>query len=293
MGQVNSYILRFFILTILCLLATPWSYGNTSCDSILRNYELEALEHQLSININQPQDSNKANIEKVEQIMEEIIDFPCSFDYSFDNLKTAMSILTAPDGTFKIFNWSYIHPDGSYTYYASIIRKDDNGTIHKIKLTDTSDSIKNPEYSQLNKNNWYGCMYYDIITNKDKKKTYYTLLGWDGKDLFSNVKIIDILTFSKTGDPSFGKNIFKGTDPKQMRVLLTYSQKSSMTLQYNRQKNMIIFDHLSPVNPLYSGKYDYYGADFTFDAYEFIDGHWLYHPDIDIRNPKPLKKQKK
>ena len=75
--------------------------------------------------------------------------------------------------------------------------------------------------------------------------------------------------------------------------MLQYSQKSSMTLNFNKQKNMIVFDHLSPVDANYSGHYEYYGPDFSYDALLFVDGKWKYQPDIDIRLDKPAKKKRK
>ena len=39
----------------------------------------------------------------------------------------------------------------------------------------------------LSENSWFGALYYKIIPVV-KNKTYYTLLGWDGNDMFSNKK---------------------------------------------------------------------------------------------------------
>ena len=50
-------------------------------------------------------------------------------------------------------------------------------------------------------------LYYKIIPVIKKNKTYYTLLGWDGNDMFSNKKIIEILEFKKS-KLQFGNSMF-------------------------------------------------------------------------------------
>jgi len=44
-----------------------------------------------------------------------------------------------------------------------------------------------------------------------------------------------------------------------------------------RKMNMIIFDHLSPSKPSYTGNYQFYGPDFSYDGLEVLMdiGTWL------------------
>jgi len=57
-----------------------------------------------------------------------------------------------------------------------------------------------------------------------------------------------------------------------------------MSLQWNEKMNMIIFDHLSPSKPSYTGNYQFYGPDFSYDGLEVVNGYWDLVEDIDIRN---------
>jgi hypothetical protein len=47
---------------------------------------------------------------------------------------------------------------------------------------------------------------------------------------------------------------------------------------------MIVFDHLSPANESYTGNYQYYGPDLSFDALRFENGIWELKENIDVRN---------
>lgn len=54
-----------------------------------------------------------------------------------------------------------------------------------------------------------------------------------------------------------------------------------MILRYNEQEDIIVCDHLSPGNPKMKGKYEYYGPDFSYDAFDFEKGKWFHKSDID------------
>jgi len=263
-----------------------------SCEESVASIESEVYQNLKAISINNQEQENLKQGVEVAGLMDSLVHYPCSFTRQFDTLNRIMGILDSPDKSFRIFNWSIIHTDGTYTYFAYLVKTSAGGLPSVFRLVDKSDSIAEPKFSVHTKDDWFGCLYYDIIKTEEDKKNYYTLLGWDGNDLFSNKKIIEILTFSRVGEPVFGKNIFQDYEPKIKRVIFEYSQKSSMTLRYNEQKDAIIFDHLAPSKNIYSGHFDYYGSDFSFDAFSFYDGKWHYKSDIDIRNPKPLKKKR-
>jgi hypothetical protein len=48
---------------------------------------------------------------------------------------------------------------------------------------------------------------------------------------------------------------------------------------------MIVFDHLSPSESIYEGQRQYYGPDFTFDGYKFVNKRWKLFPDLDLKRP--------
>jgi len=214
--------------------------------------------------------------------------------YDFGKLSQHISITTSPDKKVRIFCWDLASTNGLHTYFAMMQVWTKNGVVVH-RLVDKSDEIDNPEQQTLNKQNWYGALYYNILMNKVGKKYYYTLLGWDGNDLFTDKKIVDVLCINSDNEPVFGAPMFctdiKDVKVTKYRVFFEYSYKCSMTLTYNAKLNMIVFDHLSPVASQYRGMYEYYGTDFSYDGFVFEDGKWKLKEDLDVRNPKPLKKK--
>jgi hypothetical protein len=147
--------------------------------------------------------------------VENAINQPNSFDFPFDSIKKDIHILDSDDGKFRIFNWDLPKEDGTFEYYGFIQSKH-TATIQKKKTTviqiypliDRSNEIRNPDNHIGDNKKWFGMWYYKIITKKTKSKTYYTLLGWDGNDNYSQKKIIDECicingTFTNIMEPSF------------------------------------------------------------------------------------------
>ena len=210
-----------------------------------------------------------------------------SFSYPFDSLNT-IARLTAPDNTFRIFNWHIPKDDGTFEYFGFV------QTIFKkqnliFRLVDKSAEIKSPEFKTLEYSQWFGAHYYEIIYVKEKRNKYYTLLGWDGNDRISNKKIIDVIHFTKNGTPKFGAAIFKMEKKNQNRVIFEYSSEASMSVRFDKHENQIVFDHLSPKSEQFQGQQQHYGPDFSYDALRFKKGKWNYFRDVDARNEKSPK----
>ncbi|MCK4661223.1 MAG: hypothetical protein KAT68_00045 [Bacteroidales bacterium] len=227
------------------------------------------------------------------KIMENVLTNSLSFDYPFDSLNY-MGKLKSPDKLFRIYNWNLNYNDGSYEYFGYIQYYDKKKKeYNNYQLIDLSEKIDDAEFVMLNYQKWYGALYYKIIPVKFANKKYYTLLGWDGNNDYTNKKIIEILYFSKSGKPYFGKNIFKIKKIRKKRIIFEYANMASMTLRYDDKLKMIVFDHLSPSKPIYKEQYEYYGPDFSYDGLFFKNGKWNFVSDIDVRNQKVKNKKKK
>jgi len=162
-----------------------------------------------------------------------------------------------------------------------------------IKLNDASMFAKDPEYTQYNKKNWYGALYYAIIPVKKDKSVYYTLLGWDGNNKFSNKKIIEIMSFQSNGNIKFGLPYFIYPNGKtKRRVVFQYNKQSYMSLKYSKEKKeeLIIFDHLIPKSPQLEGMFDWYVTDLSFDAFKWEESEWNYKRDFDAKSLKILRR---
>ena len=162
-------------------------------------------------------------------ILGRTLELKISFDFTFDSLNT-ISILKSPDNYFKIYNWFIENDDNTYRFYAMIQFKNTKNDI--IFLNDNSDDILNVEQAELSSGNWYGCLYYNIIKNKEKKS--YTIIGWDGNNEFSTKKIIDVIKFSRYNNIKFGAPIFKDDKQKsKKRVIIEYNDQSPVSVQFN------------------------------------------------------------
>lgn len=211
---------------------------------------------------------------------------PNSFEYPFDSLKE-VGIIISPDKYFRIINWNIPMSDGTQQYFGYLqVFQPKLKSYQLLELTDHSLNIKNAENHISDHQKWFGMLYYKIIVVKHKKKKYYTLLGWDGNDKLTTKKIVDVLTFQSDGTPRFGADIFKLEKKSVKRVIFEYSAQAVMSLKYDEDKKLIVFDHLAPSQSKLEGQYQYYGPDFSFDALEFKKGKWEYIPDIDARNEK-------
>jgi hypothetical protein len=160
-------------------------------------------------------------------------------------------------------------------------------------LVDESALMPEPEKLSLFHNHWFGALYYQIVEVKDAGKKYYTLIGWDGNNYLSQKKIIDVLYFSSSGKPKFGKNLFKidKNSRKNKRIIFEYNSQIVMSVQYDKRYKKIIIDHLRPEPKSMKGQYEFYVTDGSYDALEFVMGKWHIIEDFDAKNEKPAEER--
>lgn len=216
----------------------------------------------------------------------EALKIPGSFGFGFDSLKS-ISIQPSGDGAFRIFSWPILNSDGSYRYYGTIQMNKPGAELQMFPLVDYSESIKAPADTLTTNDKWYGAQYYKVIpVSRDTRIPYYILLGWKGNSAATTKKVIDILYF-KDGKACFGMPVFDGDKehPNKHRVIFEYSAQVTMLLNYQEDKELIVFDHLAPPNPALKGKFDQYGPDFTYDGLKFSAGRWRLTEDLEVKNP--------
>jgi hypothetical protein len=227
----------------------------------------------------------------IESLFYQAIEQEDSWDYPFTNLKDCGKIMP-DDKHFRLFNWNIVSSDGVFHYFGVLWIQKENGDKIAYILKDKKNEINDPELQILDYKNWYGSLYYQVVEIKEGRNKYYTLLGWDGNNLLSNKKVIEILRINQSGKPRFGAAIFEMEAKKKKRIIFEYSKKANMTLLYDADLEMIVYDHLAPSNPAFTGNYQFYGPDFSNDGFQFRKGKWKYQPQIDVRNPKVKKDSK-
>ena len=203
-----------------------------------------------------------------------------AFQFSFDQVKS-ISILTSPDSAFRIFNWEISYLDGTNRYECLLLKK--IGNSYELERLQPNDSIFEREVlinKQLNSQNWLSALYYKIILVESSFQTFYTLLAWNGNDLLTNKKYIEVLWFDKLGKTNFGAPIFRDNRSLQSRVIFEFGGQNSMNLNYEEESARISFSHLAPPSSTLEGIYEYYGADVTFDAYTWKGNYWQFNSEV-------------
>jgi len=225
------------------------------------------------------------------QAFEKAIENDWAFDYPFQQLQSIGKI-TSVDQEVRVFSWNVQWENDSHSYHAYILKKHRRKKEEHLvtKLIDNSQQLPPEPQDILEAENWYGALYYDIIEVEKGRKMYYTLLGYDAKNSRSTVKLIDVLFF--TGNtPRLGYPLFETAEGFKHRVFFEHAAKTVMTLRFDTERNMIVFDHLSPESPGLTEFREYYVPDMSYDAYSFEDNKWYLKEDIIAVNKGAKEKE--
>jgi len=208
---------------------------------------------------------------------------PNSYYFPFDSLENDISILTSPDNKFRIFTWMVIEEKKSrlYTYkYFGAIQKNSE-ELQLMALNDKSTSVSSPKTAELNNEEWYGALYYDIQHYQHNNEDFYLLFGWDANTNRSDKKLAEVMYF-KDDKAIFGLPVFEvlsmdGTTIDH-RLLLEFKEGSSVNVSYNTDKQMIVYDFLTPEDEEAAsvGKNFAYVPDGTYLGMQFdqTEGLW-------------------
>jgi hypothetical protein len=276
-------MILFLLLFSISIPAGNFHSNNTDSASV---YQYEKVLGSLFNNLyNTANDSEKEKInDEIIIKFEQALAIKESFSFPFDSLKNIGKIIS-PDKRLRLFTWNIPFSDGTHKYFGFIQYYPPRAKdFHVYRLTDRKADTDLPEEKILSDTNWFGALYYEIVEARHEGATYYTLLGFDFNNLLTSKKIVDILYFRSDTIPVFGKPVFNYQDNLLNRIIFEYSSKVSMSLKYNKNLKMIIYDHLSPSKPSYKDHYMFYGPDFSYDGLEFRDGTWNEIRDVDVRN---------
>lgn len=233
-------------------------------------------------------EKNRANaVVKFIPALVEILKNSGSYNYPFDSLKKYVSIINAPDNAFRIFTWQLLRDKGSYRYYGAI-QKNNLEKLELFPLLDFSDSLLAKENFRLDtavltSKTWLGALYYNILHKKVKGNNYYFLFGFDGNDLWSNKKVMEVLWF-KNNEPKFGAPFIQSPkkDKYLNRFIIQYRKDAAVSLNYNAAEKMIIADHLiAPEQRLEDLQFTFM-PDGSYSGYKWKKGKWQYVEKIKV-----------
>lgn len=202
-----------------------------------------------------------------------------SFYYGFDSLNH-ISKVYAPDSTFRIFTWQ-LQQRNKFRYYGVIQMR--SGVLKMFPLVDKSDTMETHPQQILSHNSWYGCLYYNILLHVINKKKHYTLFGYERADILAKRKILEVLSFDEKGNPVFGAPIFHFdyNDSSRLkmkdtlnRFFIEYKAKASPTMNYDKNLQLIVYDHLAPPSDKARDAYFTYVQDGTYEGFKWVSDHW-------------------
>lgn len=219
----------------------------------------------------------------------------------FDSVPT-VSFLRNPKGNFRIATWYVPLANGRFSYFGFVQTATTSRKPSKLyELTDMTPLLRQISTRELDKNNWYGAFYYELIHIRYRREDYYTLLGWKGDNPESRIRVIEPFRLTEQG-PVFGAPVFEAGDQNPYRIIFEYSARVSMSLKYHpnlpagrrQTRQIIVFDRLAPTHPSIQGNFKFYVPEVNvFDGFEFKKGRWIFINDVDGRvmidpSKKPL-----
>jgi hypothetical protein len=212
--------------------------------------------------------------EKFLDSFEDVLGQDDSFHDPLDSLNSWISIIYPNDSSLRVITWQ-VDLDNSFKYYGYVQFR--SGEFSK--LMDQSEDLNDIEYDILNKNMWYGALYYDIVKSRPNE---YLLLGYDAYNEHSTRKIADILVVDDNEVQQFGQEIFVfDNDPIRptikTRILLEYANVASVRLSYDNEASILFFDNLIPVETLENPGGTSMVQDGSYSGYKKgQDGLWYY-----------------
>ena len=203
------------------------------------------------------------------------------------NKLNGLSILTSKSQNIKVITWELENELEEMRYYGLILLNNDDIGMETYILQDSSSVLSNTDFKTLSSKRWYGALYYDIQEVNYKGNSYFVLLGINRRNELIKERIIEVVQNGE--DPIFGQEVFDYSEKvMKKRLIYPHASNTDMSISF-MEDGLIVMDHLSPSNPVYKGKAEYYVPDFSFDALQLKKGIWTYEPDFDARMDKNLK----
>jgi hypothetical protein len=247
-----------------------WSQSNPSVgySEFSNRSQIKAIEYKMQrIGTVMMEDTSEKlrqkSVYEFIKLLKEALKVDQSFNYQFDSLPF-MSVQYPSDSTFRVITFQMTKNTNVVRHYGCI--QLNSPKLKVLPLIDCSDTFPVVPQMTMSNKNWFGALYYRILTKKINNKKIYFLFGLDQNDVFSDRKIIEPMwiegdTIARFGMPIFEK-IEKITVPKTKeemtkksvfyRYVVEYKQGAGVMLNFDAAMNMIVFDHTKPENEKYA-----------------------------------------
>ena len=276
-------------LYILLLLPTFSFAKEVEVDTFLVNKEEELANLLKTLRESKSDAELKLNNLNFTEELKTVLKHPGMgiLEYPFEKL-TTMSTITSPDKEFRLFNWNIENENQVHSHFCFMVRKGRGGKNQIITFKEDKFTLGPRPDGMLTPNRWYGGLYYKIVPVDIGRKRYYTMFAYNGANRSINKKILDVFWF-KGKSLRIGYPLFQDERDKEelhRRVFIEYSDKATISVNYEANINKIVFDHLRPEAPNLRGMYEYYIPDMSYDAYFWENDFWNYQADIIVGNDK-------
>ncbi len=260
-----------------------FSFAFIVTSAFAQDYSVSQAEDRLLMkletlrNASNDQDKLTAN-EDFKSDLAAVLEHEEAFSHPFSYL-TSVGFIDSKDKMVRIINWNVEQDDKSQRYFGFVQHYDKRKkNLSVTELKEDVFGLRQPE-DVVEAANWYGALYYKIIPVKKGSRTIYTVLGWDGNTTMSNIKLIDAM-YINGRSVKFGSSIFKIGKETKKRLFYEHSEKVTMVLRYEADRDRIMMDHLSPEAPTMKGYYSFYVPDLSYDAFVFEDNKWVLKEDV-------------
>jgi hypothetical protein len=207
---------------------------------------------------------------------------PNSYLYRFDTLQRMINIIASDDNAFRVFNWGIEPTALTKRYYGAIQLLQPQ--LKLIGLNDYSEQTeKGLEDSILSNRKWFGALYYRIMSQTVKGRKIYTMFGLNSGGMLSNKKVLDPMYFEGNG-VIFGAPIFSvasTSNPQQpiKRFVMEYKKDVTASMNWDNERQMIVFDKLASVSNDASRKYTYVPSG-QYDGFVWGNEMWNYKRNL-------------
>lgn len=273
---------RYFLIFFLAV-AVVFSKSNGQTHRPDVTSDLDKLFTRL---VTMSEDTDRIRInDSIEFIIDSYAGSDSVLSHSFKKLRY-LGQITSGNKQLKIITWNLLLKNSKSRYFCYLIhRTGKKNHLYKLAGKYLEEPVRvDTVYSEKN---WYGALYYDLKPFKKDNQTYWILLGIDYGNPQVTRKIIEVVSFTPDGGILFGKKVFSSGKELKYREVLEYSSDAVISLKFRTDK-MIVFDHLVPVSAELTDQKEYYGPDFSFDAYSLEKGMWILQSDVEARNKKQI-----
>ena len=273
--------MRAFTLYLILFISLSTGIARSQVPVMETPHMLEKLFNRL---VNNFDDNDRIKLnDSIRLIIDSYVKSDTVFSHSFSSLKF-MGQIMSPDSLIKIITWNLVLAKKPGTYFCYIIKKQESGKENRIYRLSTPYN-QNPVKTDTiyNESDWYGALYYDLKPFTIGGKHFWVLLGIDYGNPSITRKIIEVLSFSADNSIIFGRKCFASGEELKFRAVFEYASSAMMSLRF-RSDSTIVFDHLVPFSTAMTNNRQFYGPDYSIDAYNFENGLWRLKVNVDVRN---------